>query len=464
MNRSTIILITVLLVLGGITYFLIPSDKEREASYKPGQISFSIDSASVVKIVLHRPSKSITIENVGGKWTITSPLQYPADPAFVLQLIGGVAHFKPGSLISSNPEKQPIFRVDSSGTRLTLTERSGKSVTMIIGKMGPSYSEVYFRLPDSKDVYLGEGIEDWTITRDVKDWRDKTILTIPSESIKGLTYGAGSKEYSLERDTSGWKMNGEIVESNGVTPALNSIANLRADDFADSLSVFPSHPITVAVKGAETVTLNIAPVLPDSANYYLQSSSSHQTFLVSKWTARQIMKPVEKQVMPVKNVAPAVTAKGSKKKPSMTSKEKEKSPLPPRVSAQKKVSPPTVTEPPRAPAVKTARKISRKKGKTPPVVQQPDTSHEQNETPPVTTEQEKPAENPPAATTASPSASTSAADDDGDLSVHTVKRGETMQTIAKKYNVTVEQILKWNLLKSISVKPGQELYVYIKKK
>src|SRR5271169_2076290 len=151
MNRSTIILITVLLVLGGITYFLIPSDKEREASYKPEQVSFSIDSASVVKIELHRPSKSITIENVGGKWTITSPLHYPADPAFVMQLIGGVVHFKPGSLISSNPEKQGIFQVDSSGTRLTLTDRSGKSVTLIIGKMGPSYSEVYFRLPDSKD-------------------------------------------------------------------------------------------------------------------------------------------------------------------------------------------------------------------------------------------------------------------------------------------------------------------------
>ena len=458
MNRSTIILITVLLVLGGITYFLIPSDKEREASYKPGQISFSIDSASVVKIELHRPSKSITIENVGGKWTITSPLRYPADPAFVLQLIGGVAHFKQGSLISSNPEKQSIFQVDSSGTRLTLTERSGKSVTMIVGKMGPSYSEVYFRLPDSKDVYLGEGIEDWAITRDVKDWRDKTILTIPSESIKGLTYGAGSKEYSLQRDTSGWKMNGETVELNGVTPAINSIANLRADDFADTLSAFPPHPVTIAVKGSETVTLNVAPVLPDSANYYVQSSTSHQTFLVSKWTARQIMKPVEKQVMPVKNVPPAVTAKRNEKKPAMTSQEKEKPSVPPRVSAQKKASVPPVS------AVKGTKKIPKQKGKTPPAEQPPVTSNEQKEAPPVTTGQEKPAENPPPATTASPSASTSASDDDGDLTVHTVKKGETMQTVAKKYNVTVEQILKWNLLKSINVKPGQELYVYIKKK
>jgi len=27
----------------------------------------------------------------------------------------------------------------------------------------------------------------------------------------------------------------------------------------------------------------------------------------------------------------------------------------------------------------------------------------------------------------------------------------------------VEEILKWNLLKSITVKPGQELYIYVKK-
>ena len=54
-------------------------------------------------------------------------------------------------------------------------------------------------------------------------------------------------------------------------------------------------------------------------------------------------------------------------------------------------------------------------------------------------------------------------DDDGDLTVHTVVKGETMPIIAKKYNVTVEQILKWNLLKSIAVRPGPELYIYVKK-
>ncbi len=55
------------------------------------------------------------------------------------------------------------------------------------------------------------------------------------------------------------------------------------------------------------------------------------------------------------------------------------------------------------------------------------------------------------------------ADDEGELKVHVVKKGETMTSIATSYGVTVEQILKWNLLKSISIKPGQELYIFVRK-
>jgi membrane-bound lytic murein transglycosylase D len=66
--------------------------------------------------------------------------------------------------------------------------------------------------------------------------------------------------------------------------------------------------------------------------------------------------------------------------------------------------------------------------------------------------------------TPQPASPSSMPDDEGELTVHTVKKGETMTSIAQQYKVSVEQILKWNLLKSISVKPGQELYVYTKKK
>ena len=108
MNRSTIILILVLVVLGAITYFLLPSEQERETSDEVPEISFAIDSASVFKIEFVRGSKSTVFENVAGKWMMTSPVKYPADPASVFQLLSSLSRFKIGSLISSNPDKQHL--------------------------------------------------------------------------------------------------------------------------------------------------------------------------------------------------------------------------------------------------------------------------------------------------------------------------------------------------------------------
>ena len=72
----------------------------------------------------------------------------------------------------------------TGGTHIIVTERSGKTTNLIIGKMGPSFSEVYVRQPASQDVYLGEGIDSWSVNKDLKEWRDKTIFTQPAEAIR----------------------------------------------------------------------------------------------------------------------------------------------------------------------------------------------------------------------------------------------------------------------------------------
>jgi len=42
---------------------------------------------------------------------------------------------------------------------------------------------------------------------------------------------------------------------------------------------------------------------------------------------------------------------------------------------------------------------------------------------------------------------------------HTVKKGETMSSVARKYACTIEEIKKWNKLKSTSIYPGQRLVI-----
>ena len=293
MNRSTKFLVGLFVVLGAFAYLMLPSNKERETSYKTAELSIKIDSASVVKIDIQQPAKSVTLENVGGTWMVTAPLRATADPNAVKQLISGMVKFKVGSLISSNPEKQNLYQVDATGTKLTVSERAGKSMSLILGKTGPTYSETYFRLPESKDVYLGEGVESWVLNKEVKDWREKTILVTSRDSIQSLSYMLGNKEYAFQHDSTGWQSGGKTVDVNTMNPVLNTVTNLRADDFADTAVTMNTRPVTLKIHGSEDITLQMSPIPPDSARYYISSSSTPQLFIISKYTAQQLMKPIE---------------------------------------------------------------------------------------------------------------------------------------------------------------------------
>ena len=50
------------------------------------------------------------------------------------------------------------------------------------------------------------------------------------------------------------------------------------------------------------------------------------------------------------------------------------------------------------------------------------------------------------------------------MKVHTVKSGEHLSTIAKKYGVTVAEIKQWNSIKTTTVKPGKKLTIYVYQK
>jgi LysM repeat protein len=462
MNLSTKLLIALLVVLCLVVYFLLPSEKEREASYKTPAILLKIDSAAVVKIEIKQSSRSVVIENIGGTWMLTSPLRASADPVAVAQLLNGLSKFKMGSLISSNPEKQHLFQVDTAGTRLILAERSGKIFNIIVGKMGPSFSEIYFRLPDSKDVYLGDGIDSWAINKNVKDWRDKSIVHTPADEMNEISISTGSKIFIFHHENGAWKLGDKTVETNEMNPLLNTLSNLRADDFVDSATEIKSKPIVLNIKGGANTTLSLYPATSDSARYIVQSSNSKQLYLIGKWTVQQLFKPTGKstpQAAPIQQVAEtrkpvhAIPEKKHVPEPSLTKVTSKSEGGVKSASALHTPATKEVIKP--APAIVTEKKAMVKtppSNKKPPV-ENPLSSKQSSESsvPPKEKDKKNVVETP------------QAGDDEGTLVVYTVQKGETMTTIAKKYNVRTEQILKWNLLKSIAVKPGQELYIYTRK-
>jgi membrane-bound lytic murein transglycosylase D len=57
----------------------------------------------------------------------------------------------------------------------------------------------------------------------------------------------------------------------------------------------------------------------------------------------------------------------------------------------------------------------------------------------------------------------SMADKPGKFITHVVKRGESLWSISEKYNVTVQDLFRWNKLHRSRLKPGRRLKVKLKK-
>ncbi|MBS4028076.1 MAG: DUF4340 domain-containing protein [Ignavibacteriales bacterium] len=307
MKKSNLLLIVAFVILFAITLLYLMPSGEREATYSLENVNIKFDSAAITKIEIKHSeeNKSVTLENVDGKWKITSPVNYPADAPSAQRIVDGAAKFKISSLISSNVEKQSQFQVDSSGTQLTITEKNGKATTFIIGKSGPTYSEVYVRIPNKDDVYLAEGFDSYSLNKSVKDWRDRTIYKAERDSIKEISISSMVKdekkktsspeEFMLIKDSSQWMVNGDSADNNKVNSLLGSLSNFRCDEFIDSNVTFSEMLGSVKVKsnstaGMEETALMFYPVESDSMKYYVRTSTSSQVFQVSKWMMQNVLK------------------------------------------------------------------------------------------------------------------------------------------------------------------------------
>jgi hypothetical protein len=246
---------------------------------------FKIDSLAVDMVEIKTPAFSLVLEKRGVDWFVAQPVNYKADQAAVGQLIHQVKNFEIKNIASSKPEKHSVFQVDQTGTRIAVFERGTEKASFILGKMGGSYSESYVRRVNSNDVFVVEGASGYMFNRPVKDWRDKTILTAPKETIKTIQYQYGDTTFAVTFSDSAWVAGKEKVQQSVIEGIVSSLSNVQADDFIDS-TIAPKVTAIIAYVGAQ---LRFS--FDKSSNKYaVQSSTSPQWFVMEQWKANQILK------------------------------------------------------------------------------------------------------------------------------------------------------------------------------
>ncbi len=292
MKKSTLYLIATFIILLVVAYLVFSPTQERTTSYSLSDLNLTIDSTLVNKIEITRGETSVTIEHTGGNWNLTSPLHYQADEQSVLSLLSAANKFKVMSLISSNPAKQALYQVDSlSGTSIKFFDRKGNAISLIVGKMSPSYMETYVRQLASNDVYLAEGLNSWLINKEVREWRDKTIFKTERDRIKQVAFKYSKDKFLLTKlDTINWAVDSDSANNTNVSNLISALSNFRTEDFVDTAISLSTPQLKLQIATNEGTNIQFYPIPPDSAKYFVTTSHSQQIFSVSKYAAQQILK------------------------------------------------------------------------------------------------------------------------------------------------------------------------------
>lgn len=316
-----------LLVLGGITFFLLHEEK-KEVITKPTIIQHQpvkIDKSKIKKIIIEHypiegekksesPQKVVLIRGEKGNdegegWEIIEPIRSPADSYSVKSILQRLGELKFIDIASEQSKAYEDLMVDETqGIKVKVFyEEDNKVADLIIGKSTGGFTMV--RLANDNRVYRTKGTINYLFSKPLRQWRDRKILSFDSNKVAKIEISNKNGHFVFERDVSkspptDWK----IVEANPkladfdpskLNTIVTSLSSLNAFDFLDppytanpGLSQQDNPPkISVMVKkngGEENYTLLIGnqQSISDSnekGNYYVKLEGQNQIYIISKY-------------------------------------------------------------------------------------------------------------------------------------------------------------------------------------
>jgi hypothetical protein len=286
MKRSTLLLIGVLVALGVVTAIVLQQPGESSSDKAP-EMLVTYDSSAVDRLQITSGGSTVTLTLEGGRWMITSPVHYRADENAVTMALSRGRKIEIRGLVSTNPEKQGVFQVDSSATLVQVFERGTPAAAFRIGKAGTTFSETYVRREGSTDVLIGEGPLAHLFVKSPKDWRDRTIFKAEHDKITSIRYRYGDTTFTLALFDSVWKVDSRPASPPVVQNLLSTLTNYLANDFLDS-AFTPSTPPAALVElpGTQLRFYRAG----EGNRYLVQSSQDPQWYVLEQYHALDVLK------------------------------------------------------------------------------------------------------------------------------------------------------------------------------
>ncbi|OGY42845.1 MAG: hypothetical protein A2Y67_00055 [Candidatus Buchananbacteria bacterium RBG_13_39_9] len=163
-SKSLLIFLIILAALTVIYFFWQNPLAQKSNKILSEQIyNASLDNVQKIEITLTGQTTILEKPAEGGsasggqndKWVISSQDNAEANASLIENLITGLKDSKTGTVVSQNQEKLASFNLtEDKAIKLKLSDNQNTILEILIGKMGPSYTDTYIKKINSNNVLL----------------------------------------------------------------------------------------------------------------------------------------------------------------------------------------------------------------------------------------------------------------------------------------------------------------------
>lgn len=277
-NKTTYILggLFVLLILLFFVTSYHPKEKTKGAEYL-----FKGKKPAIEKIeVIRANGELVTLEKHNEIWDITKPVSYKASAPLVAEVLRGFQAILVDGVVTSDVNEQKRFGVeDSTATNLILYSGGTPIIDVFIGRHRPDLTHTYVRAKGSNDIVLWRGAYSWIVSRDLDDWRDRTVYNFNAVDVTKVTAVSGKSIRTLSLTDSTWTYteNGRSLSIDqemamqvaAMIGALSCDSFAKGKDFPRAASTKPDTRISFAVRNGDTHSFDLWTPGPGDGGRYL---------------------------------------------------------------------------------------------------------------------------------------------------------------------------------------------------
>ena len=285
MKKSTILLLLLAVIAGGLTWYFEIKHPHKEASssevLKP---VFSFNADDITSVNVQRQGEDVLVERQGNGWQITQPVNSRADRSVIESLIASLSSAMVERKFSTQPSGLATYGLAQPAITLHVKLKNGSQHRISLGAKDFNGTDVYALVDGAPDIYLFSSSLLTNADKGLQDLRDNAILDYRSPDITSFEIRNAQGDFVLSKQDDEWHLErpqsfyGDDSQVLALLSRIGAVTSEKVDDLGKYGLNNPSITFTAKDKTGKSYQLLIGK--KSGGDYYAQDTSRQMVFLI----------------------------------------------------------------------------------------------------------------------------------------------------------------------------------------